>query len=208
MQTGDRLAGAGIVVLVSLFVALGQAVAAQGSQPLPKEAKALMPGAATDVSGTWAAMATSVHGKLSGTVKGKTACDEETSGGTVAIEAHGSTMSHLVKMYDQAQQEEIRKKAADAAEPPEEVDGYTYVGPIKDEALSGGRIFYRELGSPCIASGTDNGRTETSLTGFARNGNFFFKFTIHAPMKASDAKALAGEILANIQKFSLPLGQP
>ena len=206
MQTGDRLACAGIVVLVSFFVALGQAVAAQGSQPLPKEARALLPASATEITGTWAAMATSVHGKISGAVKGKTACDDETSRGTVAIEAHGSSMSHMLKMYEMAQQEEIRKKAVDAGQPPEEVPGYTYVGPIKDETLPGGRIFYRELGQPCIESGTDHGRTETSLTGYARKGNFFFKFTVNAPMRASDAKALAGEILANIQKVDLPLG--
>lgn len=188
------------------MLALGLALGAQGSYPLPKEAKALMPGSATDISGTWAAMATSVHGKISAAVKGKTACDEATSSGTVAIEAHGSTMSHLLKMYEAAQQEEIRKKAAEAGQPPEEALGYTYVGPMKDETLPAGRIFYRELGKPCIESGTDQGRTETSLTGYARKGSFFFKFTINAPMRAADAKALAGEILANIQKVDLPLG--
>ena len=98
MQAGERLAGAGIIALVFLIGILGQAVAAQGSQPLPKEAKALMPSSATDITGTWAAMATSVHGKISATVRGKAACEEATSEGTVTIEAHGSTMSHLVKM--------------------------------------------------------------------------------------------------------------
>lgn len=188
------------------MLALGLAPGAQGSYPLPKEAKALMPNAATDISGTWAAMATSVHGKISGTVKGKTACDEATSGGAVAIEANGSPMSHMVKMYERAQQGEIDQEVSDSQQPPEEPVEYTYVGPVKDETLPGRRIFYRERGKPCIATGTDHGRTETSLTGFAQKGNFFFKISIHAPMKASDAKALAGEIFANIQKIDLPLG--
>ena len=208
MQAIDRLAWWKVLMTGLLLILLAQALGAQGSTALPKEARALMPGSATDITGTWAAMATSVHGKLSAAVRGKTACDEETSNGTIGITVDGSSMSHFVKMYEMAQKGEIETKVADSKETPEEAPGYTYVGPIKDETLPGGRIFYRELGMPCIESGTDHGRTETSLTGYARKGNFFFKFTITAPMRAADAKALAGEILANIQKIDLPLAQP
>jgi hypothetical protein len=38
-------------------------------------------------------------------------------------------------------------------------------------------------------------------------GNVYYRFSANAPMPASAARALAAEILANIQRVDLPLGR-
>jgi hypothetical protein len=53
----------------------------------------------------------------------------------------------------------------------------------------------------CVESGTPAGRTETRLNGFARKDNVDYRLSIIAPMPGANARALAKEILANIQRI-------
>ena len=179
---------------------------------LPTEAVALLPKTAGAPTGTWLRLSTNLSADVSAPVRGTTACDRESSQGNITIKIFGDLRPpSLVKRSHVAETEylqDITKAEAAAKEPrPAGTESYSKVGPAHDEALPGGRIFYRELVSVCVESGTSAGRTETRMNGFARKDNVYYRFSIIAPMPAPNARALATEILANIQRIDLPLGR-
>jgi hypothetical protein len=182
------------------------------SMELPKEAVALLPKAAGAPTGTWLRLSTNLSADVSAPVGGTTACDRESAQGNITIKIFGDLRPpHLVKVSHIAETEYLQDiaKAEAAAKDlrPAGTENYSKVGPGHDEALPGGRIFYRELVSVCVESGTSAGRTETRLNGFARKDNAFYRLSIIAPMPATNTRALATEILANIQRIELPLGR-
>jgi hypothetical protein len=195
------------LVLSVPLVSADVAEARQASSTLPKELAALMPKGAGTPTGKWIVMATSIHGEVSATVRGTTACDEDTSQGGISITIDGITMPAFLKMKEAAYLADIAQEEAASREPvPTDVPGYSQIGLVKDESLSAGRIFYRQSVRPCPAeSGGPERRTETTLKGFARKGIFFYKIEVSGPMPAAAAKALAAEVFANIQRVDLPV---
>lgn len=182
------------------------------SPPLPKEAAALMPKAAGPATGTWVRLSSMAGGDVSAKVQGTTACDAESLQGEVKVNVFADLRDPRLILRNNAAEKEylqdIAKAEAAAREPrPAGTERFEKVGPARDEILPNGRLFSREFVSLCVASGTRAGRTDTEVNGFARKGNVYYRFSVKAPMPASAARALAAEILANIQRIDLPLGR-
>jgi hypothetical protein len=169
---------------------------------LPKEIAALMPEGATGVTGTWQAAGTLSMGDVRAEVRGTSTCDGRPGAGTISLELMNQTQPALLPIYEPAwRQKGVEAKASltrDAGER-RQAPLNVSVGEVKEETVAGGTLVYFQYTEGCVQSPKPN-HTTASLRAVVQRGGVFTSLTIVLPGTATEARALAAGILANVQK--------
>jgi hypothetical protein len=196
-------ARSGLVALLfagAAFHALGQAP----TRALPKELAGLLPTGATGATGTWSAAGTLGMGQVRADLRGALDCGGKPGVGTISLEIMSqSRQGPTLQMYEQAwRQKGAAAKAAMAhdAEERQKAPLKVSVSAVREEAVPGGTLVYFDHTEGCIQSPRPS-HTTASLKGVVQRGGVFVTFDIVLPGTAAQAKALAGEILGNLQKM-------
>ena len=170
---------------------------------LPKELSALMPTGASQITGTWNRAGTLGMGQASGEVKGTSTCDGKPGAGTVQIEVLSqSRQGPTLAMYEQSWQQKFtsaKSSLANDASTRKQAPLNVSVSAVKEETVAGGSIAYFDYTDGCVQSPKPNHAT-AALKGVAQHGGVFVEFSIVIPGTATEARALAAEVLGNIQK--------
>jgi hypothetical protein len=194
-------ARAGLIALLfagTAFHALGQAP----SRALPKELAGLLPTGATGATGTWSAAGTLGMGQVRADIRGALGCDGKPGVGSINMEVMSqSRQGPTLQMYEQAwRQKGAAAKTALArdAEERQKTPLKVSVSAVREEAVPGGTLVYFDHTEGCIQSPRPS-HTTASLKGVVQRGGVFVAFDIMLSGTAAQAKALADEILANLQ---------
>jgi hypothetical protein len=182
--------------------ASSQAPVPLGPGALPKEVAALMPAGATAVGGTWNATGTLSMGEVRAEVRGASTCDGRPGAGTISLELMNQTQPALLQIYEPAwRQKGVEAKASVTrdAEQRQQAPLKVSVGEVREETVAGGTLVYFQYTEGCAQSPKPT-HTTTSLKAVVQRGGLFASLTIVMPGTATEARAFAAEILANVQK--------
>ena len=195
------------VLVLAWVVATSGGIFSQAPTParpgaLPRELAALMPAGATGVTGTWNTAGTLSMGEVGADVQGDSTCDGRPGPGTIRIELMKQAQQALLPMYEQGwRQKGVEAKAAVVhdAEQHQQAPLKVSVGDVKEEALPGGTVVYFQYTEGCVQAPKPN-HTTASLRAVVQQGGVFANLAIVLPGTAAQARALAAEILARLQK--------
>jgi hypothetical protein len=190
-----------MVLVGSASVAFAGASSPTAPDAPPKVIAALMPGSATGVTGNWSASGSLGMGEGHANVRGGAVCDGTPGTGTINLEVVQARPA-AVPIYEPAwRQKGVDAKAAVVhdAEVHQQAPLKVSVSAVKEEAVAGGLLVFFEYTEGCVQSPRPN-HTTASLKGVVQTkAGVFGSFDIVMPGTAAQARALAGEILANFQ---------
>jgi hypothetical protein len=208
VQTRAWTAVAAIVIAAGIAITSPVAIA---RQKVPPGVASLLPAAAKLESGDWGVVPTefgkTFTGAMRATFPGRPSSCDFTVGPELRISLKGDTAWEEPPMLDMAIEQFTSGIAAARKSLPGNVANFrktnsssTSSSALKEERLPNGELLYIEYTENCAKR--PNG-TNTVLRGFARKGATIFTFDLWLSAGASEATAMARDMLARFQKFDV-----
>jgi hypothetical protein len=165
------------------------------SGALPKEVRALMPAKTGLVDGTWMVRPPTVRGEVSGELAAGKSCDANPPVVHISITINGVAGEHASTLLPK------RKMGWDAEWTREKS---TFGADAKVESTGGGEMISSQSERGCIQSPVAS-VTDSHVAAYVQKGLLAYTVRIGGPQPAAASRALALEVLANMQRSDLPL---
>lgn len=207
-QTRAWTAVAALVIAAGIAITSPVAIA---RQKVPPGVASLLPAAATLESGDWGVVATefgkTFTGAMRATFPGRPSSCDFTVGPELRVSLKGDTAWEEPPMLDMAIEQFTSGIAAARKSLPGTVanlrktnSSSTSSSALKEERLPNGELLYIEYTENCAKRPN---ATNTVLRGFARKGATIVTFDLWLSAGASEATAMARDMLARFQKFDV-----